>query len=96
MRETIHAATCKSEEFNNFIQWVFFNNGVIQENFRYEQDKIIRYNHLVANLIILYNVNAMPRALNEIKKGGFPLTPELLRGLSPYRNSHINLLGVTQ
>jgi len=24
LREMIQAATCKSEAFNNFIQWVFF------------------------------------------------------------------------
>lgn len=40
LRETIHAATCKSEEFNDFIQWVFFfNRGMIQENLRAEQEK---------------------------------------------------------
>ena len=94
LRETVLAATCKSEEFNNFVQWVFFyNNGVIQENFRYAQDKVTRYNHLVANLIILHNVNAMTHALNRLKREGFTVTAETLRGLSPYRNEHINLLG---
>ncbi|MVF14919.1 Tn3 family transposase [Ketobacter sp. MCCC 1A13808] len=40
LRETIHASTCKSEEFNEFIQWVFFfNHGEIQENLRAEQEK---------------------------------------------------------
>jgi len=29
LRETVPAATCKSEEFNNFLKWVFFyNNGI--------------------------------------------------------------------
>jgi len=94
LRETVQAATCKSEEFNHFVQWIFFyNSGVIQENLRYAQDKMIRYNHLVANLIILHNVNAMTKALNTLKKDGFPITAETLRGLSPYRTEHINLLG---
>jgi TnpA family transposase len=94
LRETIHASTCKSEEFNHFIQWIFFfNNGEIQENLRYEQDKMIRFNHLVANLVILHNVNSMTRVLSELKKEGLSVTPEVLAGLSPYRTEHINLLG---
>jgi len=28
-RETVNAATCKSEEFNNFLQWIFFDNSGI-------------------------------------------------------------------
>jgi len=94
LRETIHASTCKSEEFNDFIQWVFFfNRGQIQENLRAEQEKMIRYSHLVANQVILYNVNAMTKTLLELKKDGLQVTPEALRGLSPYRTEHINLLG---
>ena len=94
LRETITASTCKSEEFNDFIQWVFFfNRGMIQENLRAEQEKMIRYSHLVANQVILYNVNAMTKTLRELKKDGLSVTPEVLRGLSPYRTEHINLLG---
>ncbi len=94
IRETVHAATCKSEEFNNFVKWVFFyNNGEIQENLKYAQSKLISYAHLVTNLTILHNVDTMSKALNALKRDGFPVTPELLRGLSPYRGEHINLLG---
>ena len=97
MRETVHAATCKSEEFNNFLQWVFFyNNGMIQENLQHERAKLVKYNHLVANLIILHNVNAMSKVLKRLKHEGVGITEELLAGLSPYRSSHINLLGTYQ
>src|SRR5207245_9209078 len=45
LRATIHAATNKSEQFNNFAQWAFFGNkGVIAENVRHEQRKIVKYN----------------------------------------------------
>jgi len=51
----VTAATCKNEEFNNFLQCVFFyNNGIVQENLRHEQSKVVKYNHLVANLNILH------------------------------------------
>jgi TnpA family transposase len=94
MRESINAATCKSESFNNFVKWVFFcNNGEIQNNLRHQQSKMIKYAHLVANMIILHNVNNMTKVLKQLDQEGFELTPELLSGTSPYRNEHINLLG---
>ena len=94
MRETIQAATCKSESFNDFVKWVFFfNNGEIQENLRHEQNKMVNYNHLVANLVILHNVNSMTKVIQRLKKEGFEITDEMLAGLAPYRRNHIDLLG---
>lgn len=97
LRENVHAATCKSEEFNNFLQWVFFyNSGMIQENLLHEQSKLVKYNHLVANLVILHNVNAMTKVLKRLRREGYEVTPDALAGLSPYRHQHINLLGTYQ
>jgi len=93
MREMINAATCKSEEYNNFMQWVFFyNNGLIRENQLNEQDKIIKFNHLVSNMVVLHNVNNMTKIIRKLKREGFDISPELLAGLSPYRWEHINVL----
>jgi TnpA family transposase len=64
LRHRIQAATNKSEAFNKFAQWAFFaGGGVIAENLRDEQRKIIKYNHLVTNLLIYHNVVNMSRAL---------------------------------
>lgn len=94
LRETVQAATCKSEEFNQFVQWVFFcNHGVIRENLRFAQEKMISFNHLVANLVILHNVDTMSKAIRKLKREGMEIPDEALRRLSPYRNEHINLLG---
>jgi TnpA family transposase len=85
LRESVHAATCKSGEFNQFVQWIFFyNNGMIQENLRHAQDKMIAYNHLVANLLIMHNVDAMSKAINKLKRQGFQVDAEALSSLSPY------------
>src|SRR3546814_5420289 len=68
LRKTINAATNKSEEFNQFIKWLFFGNqGVIAENVRHEQRKVVKYNQLVANLAILHNVEAMTGVLKEMQ-----------------------------
>ena len=94
MRETIQAATCKSESFNDFVQWVFFfNNGEIQENLLHEQNKMVNYNHLVENLVILHNVNAMTKVIRQLRREGFEITDDMLAGIAPYRRDHIDLLG---
>lgn len=94
LRKTIHAATNKSEEFNQFIKWLFFGNqGVIAENVRHEQRKVVKYNQLVANLAILHNVEAMTGILKEMQEEGLPINEEILAGLAPYRTEHINRFG---
>ena len=94
IRQMVHSATNKSEEFNQFAQWLLFGGeGVIAENDRYEQRKIIKHNHLVANLVILHNVNAMTKVLSELSAEGYPLTAETVAGLAPYRTHHINRFG---
>lgn len=94
VRKTIHAASNKSEEFNGFVKWAFFGGeGIIAENVQHEQRKIVRYNQLVANLVILHNVEQMTRVLAELRQDGANISPEVLAGLSPYRTSHINRFG---
>lgn len=94
IRNTVHAATNKNEEFNGFVKWAFFGGeGVIAENIRHEQQKVVKYNHLVANLVILHNTEKMTRVLKELREEGWSITPELLQGLAPYRTGHINRFG---
>uniref|UniRef100_UPI003BEF24A6 Tn3 family transposase n=1 Tax=Burkholderia arboris TaxID=488730 RepID=UPI003BEF24A6 len=94
LRRTIHAQTNKSEQFNDFAQWLMFGgDGVIAENIRHEQRKVVKYNHLVANMVILYNVQWMSRKLKELQEKGHPIDAEVLKALSPYRRDHINRLG---
>lgn len=94
LRKTINAATVKSEEFNDFVKWLFFGgDGIISENIRHEQRKVVKYNHLVANMVILHNVHGMSRILKGLQAKGHVLTEEILRGMAPYRREHINRFG---
>jgi TnpA family transposase len=87
LRRTINAATNIAEAWNGFVQWVAFGGeGVIRQNNREEQRKTIRYNHLVANLVVFHNVVSMTRALQELVDEGYPVTPEILAHLSPVQN----------
>lgn len=95
LRATIHAATNKSEAFNGFAQWLSFGGeGVIATNNREEQRKIIKYNHLIANCLIFYNVFELSRILQELALAGYPLEPEAIAALSPYWTHHVNRFGV--
>lgn len=94
LRKMINAATNTSEAWNAFIQWLAFGgHGVISENNREEQRKMIRYNHLVGNLVIFHNVVSMTGVLQNLIKDGFEITEEILSCLSPYRTAHINRFG---
>lgn len=94
LRRTIQAATNKSEAFNKFIQWVSFGGGgLIAENDRDEQRKLIKYNHLVANCLIFHNVYSLTRVLHELAAEGYEIEAEAVARLSPYLTEHINRFG---
>jgi len=95
LRKTINAATTKSEGFNQFAKWTAFaNKGEIRENLRHEQIKVIKYNHLVSNLLILYNTQEMTRVLKELTAEGYTIKKSTLRGFAPFRTEHIRRYGL--
>ena len=84
----------KSEALNGFLKWLFFGGqGIIAENRRDEQRKIIKYNHLVANLVIFHNVVHMTKIIRQLTAEGQRINPEALAVLRPYLISHINRFG---
>ncbi len=94
LRTMIQGALNKSEAFNGFIKWISFGSaGMIPSNNRDEQRKIIKYNHLVANCLIFYNVFEMTRILHELIQSGHSIEKEILCALSPYLTKHINRFG---
>lgn len=94
LRRMIQSETNKSEQFNAFAKKLFFGGeGEIAENLRHEQQKVIKYNHLVANMVILHNVVSMSRVLKQLQAEGVEINQEILAGLAPYRLEHINRFG---
>lgn len=97
MRRMIQAATCKSEEFNQFISWLRFGDGgVIGDNLRFNQRKIIKFNHLVANMLIFHTVVHQTKAVNKLKSQEIDIPTEILSGIAPYWTEHINRFGAFQ
>jgi TnpA family transposase len=94
LRRTILRAMNKSEAFNGFLKWLFFGGeGVITDNRREEQRKIIKYNHLVANLLIFHNVVTMTKVIRQLAKDGQRISAEALALISPYQTRHVNRFG---
>jgi TnpA family transposase len=94
MRQQITDKTNKVEAYNGFAKWLFFGGeGVIAENDPEEQEKMIKYNDLVANAVIFQNVVDQSRILAELLAEGFPVYREDVAALSPYLTTHIKRFG---
>ena len=94
LRSTLQSAMNKSEAYNGFAKWALFGGeGVIAENRREEQRKIIKFNHLVTNCLILYNVFVVSKELQQLAQEGRAFTGQAIAALSPYIRHHINRFG---
>jgi TnpA family transposase len=94
LRQQITAATNIVEAYNGFSKWFFFGGfGVIANNDPIEQEKIVKYNDLVANAVIFHNVVDLTDVLRDLLKSGYLITREDVAALSPYMTSHIKRFG---
>jgi TnpA family transposase len=94
LRQQITAATNIVEAYNGFSKWFFFGGfGVIANNDPVEQEKIIKYNDLVANAVIFQNVVDLTDVLRDLLKAGHLINREDVAALSPYIISHIKRFG---
>ncbi len=94
LREKITESTNKVKAYNWFLKWFFFGGeGIICENDPDEQNKIIKYNELLANAVILHNVIDINIALEKLAVEGVIVTKEEIKSLSPYMTAHIKRFG---
>ena len=94
LRRQIQAATNKVESYNGFSKWFCFGgDGIIANNDPEEQEKIIKYNTLVANAVIFQNTVDLTEILQQLKREGYLIDPEDIKSLSPYLTEHIKRFG---
>lgn len=94
-RKMIHAATCKSEEFNQFIKWIRFGDGgVVGDNLRFNQQKVLKFSQLIANKLCLHTVAYQTKAINKLKEQGQDIPDEILARFAPYWTEHLNRFGI--
>ena len=58
-----------------------------------EQEKRLKYNHLVANAVAIQNVVDLTRAVRALLQEGYPVRREDLAALSPYQTGHLKRFG---
>jgi len=93
-RQKITASTNKIESYNQFSQWFFFGLlGVISSNYFDEQEKAIKYNDLIANIVMLQNVADMSMIVQDLRKSGTVVNDKDLAFLSPYITSSTKRFG---
>ncbi len=61
---------------------------------RDDQLKIIKYYHLIANLVICHNCHTITLALKALESEEMQLKPEVLVAFSPCRSHHLNHVGL--
>ena len=94
LRARVTAATNKAEAYNGFSAWTRFGNqGVIAENDPAEQEKSVKWNSLLCNLIVFHTAIDMMELIRQLVAEGWHVTAEDLAQLSPYLTSHILRFG---
>jgi len=94
LRRQVHSVTNQVEAYNRFSKWLFFGDeGRIKHNDPIEQEKRIKYNDLVANLVMLHNVMDMTRILRQLQQEGYPVNRAILARISPYLTEHVRRFG---
>jgi len=66
---------------------------VIAENDPAEQEKSVKWNSLLCNLIVFHTAIDMMEVIRQLVAGGWQVTAEDLAQLSPYLTSHILRFG---
>ena len=71
LRQQITAVTNKVESYNGFSKWFFFGgNAIIPYNDPEEQEKVIKYNGLIANAVIFHNAVDLTEILFLLQRDG--------------------------
>jgi Tn3 transposase DDE domain len=94
LREHITATTNKVEAYNGFAKWLNFGgDGLIDTLDPVEQEKHLKYNHLVANAAAIQNVIDLTRAVRTLQADGYIIQRDDLAQLSPYQTRRLKRFG---
>lgn len=94
LRRQVGNVTNQMEAYNGFSKWLFFgDDGKIKHNDPVEQEKRIKYNDLISNLVMLHNVIDMTKLLQQLKQEGHAVNAKTLARISPYLTEHIQRFG---
>jgi Tn3 transposase DDE domain len=92
LRETIAAITNRVEAFHGFADWLAFGaeGGVIARNDPVYQEKLIKFNQLLANCAIYSTAVDITATSNSLAAEGHPTDPVDLATVTPYITTHLD------
>jgi hypothetical protein len=93
LRGQIDAATNKAESYNNFSDWLAFGSEGIERNDPAEQEKIIKFNTLLANCVIFHTALDMTTVARRMNAEGRPVDLDDLAAMAPYVTERIKRFG---
>ena len=93
VRGHVSKATTMVESFNGFAKWLNFGNSTIGTNDPEDQEKYIKFNTLVANLVILSTAVDMSRVFNGLRADGRPVRRADLVTIAPYQQENVRRFG---
>lgn len=94
LRERVTAATNKVEAYNGYTGWLLSGNaGVIAANDPAEQEKVIKFNQLLANCTIFHTTLDMTAVIRDLQAEGWNVTTDDLAVTSPYITETIKRFG---
>lgn len=93
LRQQITAITNRVEAFHGYVAWLMFGGKIIGHNDPDHQERVVKFNELVANCAIYSTALDMTDAIRELIASGWQVTAEDLAQLSPYVTEHIRRFG---
>jgi TnpA family transposase len=93
LREQITAITNRAESFHGFAEWLMFGGRLIGHNDPDHQDRVVKFNELVANCAIYSTALDITDAANALAADGHPVDPDDLATITPYITRTIRRFG---
>jgi Tn3 transposase DDE domain len=93
LRESIQSMTNKTEAFHKFSNWLMFASDLLADNDPEDQEKIIKFNELLANCLIFHTAVDITKVVNDLIDEGGRIDPVDLATITPYITSKTRRFG---
>ena len=93
LRDQIAQVTNRNEQFHGFADWLMFGGKLIGHNDPDYQEKVVKFNELIANCVMYSTACDITDAANAIAAEGEPVDPADLATISPYITSTVRRFG---
>ncbi|MBQ1095040.1 Tn3 family transposase [Streptomyces sp. b94] len=93
LRESIQSMTNKVEAFHKFSAWLRFAGEELRDNDPEYQEKLVKFNELLANCLIFHTAVDITKVVNDLIDEGWEVDPADLATVTPYITSKTRRFG---